>query len=212
MEALIVVVPIFFVFLLILAIIYFAIKFEKKLIARVHDQYILFAEKFKLDCQGPTKSFFSTNYPRVNGLLGNFQFQLYSYKTGGKNKVTYTVVEIIAPQHKNKSFRILKEGFLGSIGKALGMQDIQIGHTAVDKLYLLKSNDEAWLQEILSDPAILMLLEELHPSIKSVIGYHNGVIKYQEIGNIDQDISRERVEKITALIYKIAQAITEKPA
>jgi hypothetical protein len=58
------------------------------------------------------------------------------------------------PDKTTFRFRIAKQNLKHSIGKLFGMQDLIVGHDEFDKKFLIQTNDETKLKELLSDAAI----------------------------------------------------------
>jgi hypothetical protein len=61
--------------------------------------------------------------------------------------------------------QVYKEGFFSSLGKSLGGQDLEIGDAAFDKAFIIKSNSEEVMRDLLSTPmraAIQNLLAYSH--------------------------------------------------
>lgn len=56
-------------------------------------------------------------------------------------------------------FRIYRRSFLTELGKKLGMQDVEVGHAAFDRAFVIKGDDEAWLRRLFADARLRQLLE-----------------------------------------------------
>jgi hypothetical protein len=58
-------------------------------------------------------------------------------------------------------FNIYRRGFWSEIGKKLGMQDIEVGHSVkFDEDFVIKANDESKVKALLANPEIRRLLNE----------------------------------------------------
>ena len=55
-------------------------------------------------------------------------------------------------------FRLYRTGFATELAKAFGMQDVTIGDKEFDDAYVVKSNDEAKVKQLLADEKIRKLL------------------------------------------------------
>lgn len=55
-------------------------------------------------------------------------------------------------------FRIYRKSVLSALGKALGMQDIEIGDAAFDDAFVIQGNDDAKVRALFSSPRIRSLL------------------------------------------------------
>ena len=74
----------------------------------------------------------------------------YTVSTG-KSSVTYTRMR--APYLNKDGFRftVYRSGFFTEIGKALGMQDVEIGQPDFDNDFVIKGNDESKLRALFSN-------------------------------------------------------------
>lgn len=66
--------------------------------------------------------------------------------------------------HDSFQFTIYRRGIFSDLGKALGMQDVEVGDPAFDDGFIIKGNDEAKLRGLFQCPRIRELIS-LHPSI-----------------------------------------------
>lgn len=58
-------------------------------------------------------------------------------------------------------FTIYRQGFWSDLGKKLGMQDIEVGHSVrFDEDFIIKANDEHKVKVLLANPEIRRLLDE----------------------------------------------------
>ena len=56
-------------------------------------------------------------------------------------------------------FSIYKEGFISTIGKFIGFQDIKIGNRYIDSNFIFKSNDNEIIKAIFKEPKIYSIFE-----------------------------------------------------
>lgn len=196
-----VLVPLFFV-----VIIFLAIKMERKQMEKVVKFYKLYAEKFGLNYFPESKSkFWNYTYPYVYGRLDNFEIKLSSYKTGGKNKTTYTDLSIYYKGNPEE-FKIARNKLFQKIGKAFGAQDILIGNPELDNLYVFKSKDEEFLRGLI-DSDVQELLIHLKSFIVFPLHAVNGRFNFSNIGHIDKEQNLEDFEKLTVLMLKILKKV-----
>lgn len=97
----------------------------------------------------------------------------YTVSTG-KSSVTYT--RLRAPYHNADDFRfnIYRAGMFSGIGRALGMQDIEIGYPGFDRDYVIKSNNPHKVRELFAYEPIRKLLREqpeVHFEVKDDEGW-----------------------------------------
>jgi len=91
----------------------------------------------------------------------------YTVSTG-KTHVIYTRMR--APYVNPGSFRftIYRRGPFTWLGKKLGMQDVEIGYSDFDRDFVIKSNDEGKIREMLDDGRIRDLIQQ-QPTINLAV-------------------------------------------
>jgi hypothetical protein len=108
--------------------------------------------------------------PQVTGIYQQHHFKLDSFtRSTGKNSTTYTrlVVDLNSPSTLTLS--IQQEGIFSKIGKALGVQEIQMGDDEVDQRFEIKGQPENEVKRVLSSLGMrqrLLEAPELHIHIK----------------------------------------------
>jgi len=89
----------------------------------------------------------------------NWTIILDTFSVSTKNSRTY-FTRIRAPfVNKGLKFKIYRKGFFSSIGKLLGMQDLEIGIPEFDEAFIIKGNDPQKITELITDPKMLELIE-----------------------------------------------------
>jgi hypothetical protein len=81
------------------------------------------------------------------------------YSTGGKHPVHYTDLCLELSTDPAWRLSIEREGLLSAVGKMLGMQDIQTSDETFDRLFLIRSSDEARTHAFLTEAMRGTLLE-----------------------------------------------------
>ena len=92
----------------------------------------------------------------------------------GKVVVVYTRIRAPYVNPDGFRFRIYRKSVFSGIAKALGMQDIEVGHPTFDEHFIIKGNDEAKLRELFSRPEIRALIEQqpdIHFGVKDDEGW-----------------------------------------
>ena len=74
---------------------------------------------------------------------------------------TYTRMRAPFVNKDGLQFKIYPEGFFSSIGKMFGMQDIEIGDPFFDRKYIIKSNNEQKIKQLLADDTLKELINKL---------------------------------------------------
>lgn len=73
---------------------------------------------------------------------------------GDENEKPITSFSAQLDEGTDFRFNLKKQGLKHQIGKLFGMQDVIIGHADFDKQFLIQSNDEAKVKEVLSDTGV----------------------------------------------------------
>ncbi|GAU77006.1 hypothetical protein [Fusibacter sp. 3D3] len=76
----------------------------------------------------------------------------------GSTPIMNTRIRSIFKNPTRLSFKLYHEGFFSSLSKMLGMQDILIGDDEFDQRFVVKSNDEIKIRQLLSDYKLKQLL------------------------------------------------------
>jgi hypothetical protein len=98
---------------------------------------------------------------KVQAHLKNWTVTLDIYTVStGHSHVEYTRMRAPFVNRDGFRFRIYRKGLFSGLGKALGMQDIESGHsTAFDEAFILQGNDESKVRRLLANPEVRRLLE-----------------------------------------------------
>ncbi len=83
----------------------------------------------------------------------------YTVSTG-KSSVTYTRIRAPYINVDGIRFVIYRSSIFSGIGTALGMQDIEVGFPQFDEEFVIKSNNEQKIKELLSSARIRELIEQ----------------------------------------------------
>jgi hypothetical protein len=83
----------------------------------------------------------------------------YTVSTG-KTSITYTRMRLPFINQKKFLFKVYRKGFFSGIGKALGMQDIEVGWDYFDNDYIIKGNDEILLRRFFQNHNIRGLIDK----------------------------------------------------
>lgn len=117
--------------------------------------------------------FISGSMLKVKKVVGKFEnwvitLDTYTVSTG-KSSSTYTRIRAPYINKDNFSFKIYKKGLFSGLGKTLGMQDVEIGYTEFDEMFVIKGNDESKLIELFSSDKIRELIggqKNFHMEVK----------------------------------------------
>ena len=78
--------------------------------------------------------------------------------SNGKSSVTYTRMRALYVNPDGFRFTVYRKGLFSDMGKWFGMQDLVIGDEEFDRDFILKSNSEVKLRQLLSQPRIRELI------------------------------------------------------
>ncbi|KYK22332.1 hypothetical protein AYK25_02720 [Thermoplasmatales archaeon SM1-50] len=99
--------------------------------------------------------------PRIEYKHNIWTIYLDTYTVStGKSSITYTRMRLPFMNPKKFFFKIYKKGVFSNIGKALGMQDIEIGYDYFDNDYIIKGNDEILLRKVFQNHKLRNLIEK----------------------------------------------------
>jgi hypothetical protein len=103
---------------------------------------------------------------KVQAHVGPWTITLDTHtESSGESSVTYTRMRAPYVNPEGFRFTIYRKGFFSSLGKLLGMQDIEVGDPEFDEAFIIQGNDEPRLVIFFSDPEIRRLIGA-QPKIK----------------------------------------------
>lgn len=111
----------------------------------------------------------------VQARTGDWMITLDTYtQSSGQSSSSYT--RLRAPYYNPERFRfeIYRAGFFSEVGKALGMQDIEVGHQRFDDDFVIKSNRPARVRRLFDNAEIRRLID-VQPRIHLSVKAHEGV-------------------------------------
>ena len=98
---------------------------------------------------------------KVQATHGPWMITLDTYVvSNGKTTIAYTRMRAPYVNPDGFHFTIYRKGLFSGIGKWFGMQDIEIGDAAFDQDFILKSNQELKMRELLAIPRIRELISQ----------------------------------------------------
>ena len=108
---------------------------------------------------------------KVQARHGSWTVTLDTYVVStGHSHVTFTRLRAPFVSRDGFAFTIHRKGLFSELGKKLGMQDIEVGHSAVfDDDFIIQGNDEARVRSLFANPEIRRLISEqpeIHLAIK----------------------------------------------
>ena len=111
---------------------------------------------------------------KVRHQVGPWSIVLDTYtESSGENHTTYTRMRAAFLAPVGFRFTIYRKGPFSGLGKMLGMQDIEIGDPEFDEAFIIQSNDEGGIRELLSDPTLRRFIQA-QPRIQLAIKDNEG--------------------------------------
>lgn len=200
-------VPILIIVFLV-GVVWLAFVFAKKQSEKNWNHYVRLGQAFGITVVKPKIGYFMPALPRLEGTFRNTVLSIYTDRRGsGKHTHYYTVINIRLWANPGFEFRLTKEGFFQKIGKAFGMQDIQVGNEVFDKAFVLKSPDENRARQVF-DIMLCNKLAEHEKQIRSAISLNQGIMHYEEMVIVNSDEMINRVNLIVNLSIEIAEKIS----
>ena len=96
---------------------------------------------------------------KVEARYGDWTLTLDTYtQSNGKTSTTYTRLRAPYVNKDNFRFHIYRESIFSGLGRAFGMQDIEVGHPKFDQDYVIKGNNEQKLRDLFDSLEIRTLL------------------------------------------------------
>lgn len=112
---------------------------------------------------------------RVDVTHGEWTITLDSYTVNtGKMVVVYTRLRAPYVNPDRFRFTVYREGLFSEIAKRLGMQDIEVGHPAFDRDFIIKGNDPEKLRALFAHEPLRTLLSaqpKVHFMVKDNEGF-----------------------------------------
>ena len=139
---------------------------------------------------------------RITGAYRGHALTLDTYtRSSGKNSTTYTRILLSANNPSALSLAIYDENVLGKIGKALGMQDIQVGDDELDRRFTFKGQPEPVITGLLTSISLRQKLLEA----RSV----NVEVKGREVGwrQRGEESNADNLQFLFDLLSDLAEAV-----
>lgn len=144
--------------------------------------------------------------PRVSGEYRRHPIELTTYtRRHGKSSTTYTLITLTVPSG-GRMLRISPSGALReAIGKALGMQDVQIGNEEFDKNFNIKSHPPEFAAELLEFDVILREdIAGMRSSGWFELALDSQKLTYREVGT---EMDPDRLEALFNILSSLADKI-----
>ncbi len=100
--------------------------------------------------------------PKLKCKVGRWTIVLDTY-LGNENDPPRTRLRAPFLNPTGFRFKIYRQGTFSGLAKMLGMQDIEVGDPAFDEEFIIKSNDEGTVRELLANCMIRLTIRALPP-------------------------------------------------
>ncbi|HEV2851467.1 MAG TPA: DUF3137 domain-containing protein [Thermoanaerobaculia bacterium] len=149
----------------------------------------------------------------------------YTVSTGHTHQ-TFTRMRAPFVSHDELRFRIYRKTAFSDMGKMLGMQDIEVGHSAqFDEDFIIQGNDESKIRALFANPEIRRLIDE-QPKIRLELRDDEGFFRkqypegvdalYFQVPGIIKDVDRlkqlfDLFAEVLDELQRIGSATEERP-
>jgi hypothetical protein len=164
---------------------------------------------------------------KVQARFKNWTITLDTYTVStGHTHQTFTRMRAPFVSREEFRFRIYRKTAFSDLGKMLGMQDIEVGHSArFDEDFIIQGNDESKIRALLANPEIRRLIEE-QPKIRLELRDDEGFFRkhypegvdalYFQVHGVIKDVDRlkklfDLFTEVLEELYRIGTATEEKP-
>jgi len=155
---------------------------------------------------------------KVQAHVKNWTLTLDTYTVStGKSHQVFTRLRAPFCGRGEFRFKIYRKGLLSGIGKALGMMDIESGHSVkFDEDFIIQSNDESRVRAVLADAEVRRLFDAqptLHVELKDDDGvlfhrFPEGVDELVfQVHGVIKDVERLKLlfDLFTALLVRLVE-------
>lgn len=105
-------------------------------------------------------------------------------RSSGRSSTTYTRITLALKSPAAGTLGLSPEGFLSGLGRALGMQDVQVGNERFDKSFIVKSSPPEFAPAMLGDPMLQDALLRLREGHSFYLELNAQGITYTEVGRL----------------------------
>lgn len=149
----------------------------------------------------------------------------YTVSTGHSHQ-NYTRIRAPFVSRDELRLRIYRKTPFSDLGKMIGMQDIEVGHSAqFDEDFIIQGNDEAKIRALFANPRVRQLIEE-QPKIRLELRDDEGIFRkhypegvdalYFQVPGIIKDVDQlkklfDLFAEVLEELYRIGSASDENP-
>lgn len=164
------------------------------------NEWTSFAQKHGLSHQPP--GFIEGGYGSMSGKMDGRDVTFYTYSTGGRSRVVWTVVSVRSSSPKAVTFSVGAKGFDGAVYKAFGAQDIVISIKDFDDAFMVQSNPpELASALLLQNAGLRAMIQTLKPY---ELQYKDSVVSCRLLGS---QANEAVLLNMLALARKLAETV-----
>lgn len=200
---------VFFLFFCIFALVfYLAVRQRRKMC----EYFAIFADK--LGCPASIPEGFFGGFPSLSGIYRKRSLRVYMFKrssgTGNNRRTTtYTAFEIQVSNTDGFEFHVYEQGLFTTLLTKFGMQDIQSGDEVFDKEFIIKSNDEEKIRNMLTPPIISKFMDFAERYTAFGVQLKGNRFYYEAPVTITGENSMQRFEEMINFMCDIADQLDE---
>lgn len=146
---------------------------------------------------------------RIESVYKGRQLKIFTFTRGsGKNQTRYAAIHVPVRNPQNLRISLTYEGFLSKVGRSLGMQDIQTGDPAFDKLFILKSKQPEFAQAVLIPELRAQFIKAYDEhAARGTLKLDDDMLVYEEVGSLGGGPARRRFGVLAPACCQFADAI-----
>lgn len=127
-----------------------------------------------------------------------------------KHAVHYTFVTVEVERAEGKTFDVYKESYFRKFENEVGGHDIKTGDAEFDERFLVSSNDEEFVKQVLDEKVRNKFFEDIMAkNFYGSVQLKDGKLMFTHAGFIKNDLVRELFECLVDLLYAVADRIDE---
>ena len=180
------------------------LQFEK-----AHRCFLVLARFFRWEVY-PKNNKLGGVYMQIPSIKGFFEGKqcnvLVTAKGGGRLRSYYTTFKIRVKNPQKRTMAILREDFFQKVNKWIGKQDILIDDPEVDQFFILRSDEPAFIHELLNEE-VKELLKKNHLSFNGYINLHEHELSYTEKNLITKPADIRRFAGLIQLMLCMARRL-----
>ena len=158
---------------------------------RTQKHFTLLGERYNLEVQLPASNWKWINgeLPAATGNINGWPIHVYMETKGyGKNKTTYTKFEIDIAYKQANTLWLSNDGLWAKVGKVImNTQDIQVIDPEFNRQYVIRSNNEQFVRELMRPMFLGKLKKTLKLGFAGCLELKEGKLYYESVIMLNND-------------------------